>query len=415
MSNTAGGTGPGHPAREWDWNRLLTPRVVFLMLPVAGLLLVSYGYPLMRWEVMWRNEDEWSHGYLIPLLAVVIAHFRLKERVPSRIVPCVWGLPLILAGSVIRLWSRTMWFGYPGDASFLLVAAGVVLLLLGWEVFKAVWVSVAYLVLMIPLSTKYYEGVALPLQKVAAAGAEQILSLLGMAVVRQKTVLELVSGRINVAEACSGLRLLMAFVALGVLMAFMYRRSLWERVVIMASSIPIAVFCNVIRVTLMGVSSNWLYAEAQRVAQGGATWSAYAPQFTAWSGTSWLGFILLCGGVFFLVMRGDTGALGRILTPWRAAGLGILGVLLVVLTSGLEIGYETPARLEEVRQIVLNPDSGPHQAFGFAMLGLAFVLMWAELRLIDLFFVEDEAGAGGGGDPADAAPAGDDARRERSP
>jgi len=414
-SNTAGEPGPEAPAREWDWNRLLTPRIVFLMLPVLGLLVVSYGYPLMRWEVMWRNEDEWSHGYLIPLLAVVIAHFRLKERVPSRMAPSMWGLPLILAGSVIRLWSRTMWFGYPGDVSFLLVVAGIVLLLLGWEVFKAVWVSVVYLGLMIPLSTKYYEGVALPLQRAAAIGAERILMLFRVLVARQGNVLHLASGQINVAEACSGLRLLMAFVALGVLMAYMYRRPLWERVVIMASSIPIAVFCNVIRVTLMGLASNWLHAEAGRVAQGAATWSVYAPDFTSWSGASWVGFVLLCGGVFFLVMRGGTGAVGRFLSSWRAAGLGVLGALVVALTSGLRIGYETPARLEEVRQVVLNPDSGPHQAFGFAMLGLAFVLMWAELGIIDLFFVEDEAGGRGGGEPADDAPAGGEPRPELSP
>jgi len=389
--------------REWDWNRLLTPRVVFMMLPLVGLLVMAYAYPLMRWELTWRHNAAWSHGYLIPLLAVVVAHFRLKERSPSRIEPCVWGLGLILAGSVLRIWARTLMFGYPGELTFLLVVAGIVLLVLGWEVFKAVWVSVAYLGLMIPWNVKYYEGFALPLQRAGAVGAEHILSLLGFLVARQGNVLHLSSGPIAVAEACSGLRLLMAFVALGVLMAFMYRRALWERILIIVSSVPIAVFCNVIRVTLMGISSDWLYAETARVADGAATWSAYAPQFTAWSTTAWVGLVLLIGGLFLLVMRGGEERLARIATPWRAALLAMAGAVIVAVTSGLRFGYETPARLEEVRQIVLNPDSGPHQAFGFAMLGLAFVLMWAELRLVDLFFVEeadsDETGEAGAAEP----------------
>ena len=379
--------------RQWDWNRLLTPRVVFMMLPVLGLLVAAYAYPLMRWEATWRTEDDWSHGYLVPLLAVVVAHFRLKERPPSRIRPCVWGLGLILVGCVLRIWSRTMMFGYPGEATFLIVVAGIVLLVLGWDLFKAVWVSVAYLGLMIPWSVKYYEGVALPLQRGAAAGAEHILSILGFLVVRHGNVLHLSSGPITVAEACSGLHLLMTFVALGVLMAFMYRRPLWERLLIMGSSVPIAVFCNVIRVTLMGISSDMLYAEAARLARGAPTWSAYAPQFTAWSSGAWLGVALLVGGLFLLVMRGGPERLARLVTPVRAVGLAAAGVLLVALTSGLRLGYEMPARLEEVRQVLLNPESGPHQAFGFAMLALAFVLMWAELRVIDLFFVE-ETGSG---------------------
>jgi len=398
--------GTGDAVRQWDWNRLLTPRVVFMLLPVVGLLVAAYAYPLMEWEAIWRHNAAWSHGYLIPLLAVVVAHFRLKERPPSRLRPCVWGLGLILAGCVIRIWSRTMMFGFPGKVTFLFVVGGIVLLVLGWDVLKAVWVSVAYLVLMIPWSVKYYEGVALPLQRAAAAGAEHILSMLGYLVARHGNVLDLgASGKITVAEACSGLRLLMAFVALGVLMAFMYRRPLWERLLIMVSSVPIAVVCNVIRVTLMGISSEELFTEAVRLNQGTATWSAYAPQFTAWSASAWLGLVLLVGGLFLLVMRGGPERLTRLVTPLRAAAMAVAGAVLVALTSGLRFGYESPARLEKVRQVLLNPESGPHQAFGFAMLALAFVLMWMELRVIDLFFVEEpdsgEADQAGGAENAD--------------
>jgi len=392
--------------REWDWNRLLTPRIVLMMVPLLGLLGTAYAYPLMQWEMIWRNNDAWSHGYLIPILAVMVAHFRLKERPPGRIQPCIWGLGLILAGCVLRIWSRTMMFGYPGQITFLLVVAGIVLLVLGWEVFKALWVSVVYLGLMIPWSPKYYEGIALPLQRTAAVGAEGILSLVGFSVAREGNVLYLASGQIAVAEACSGLRLLMAFVALGVLMAFMYRRVWWERGLIMLSSVPIAVLCNVIRVTLMGVSSEWLHAEAGRVAEGAAGWSAYAPQFTAWSGLAWVGLLLLIGGLFLLVMRGGEARLARIATPRRAALLAVAGAVIVVMTSGLRFGYETAEQLLELRQVILNPKSGPHQAFGFAMLGLAFVLMWVELRVIDLFFVEEpeseEAGEAGAAEAPDA-------------
>jgi exosortase/archaeosortase family protein len=367
--NSPQGSETGDAVREWDWNRLLTPRIVFMMLPVVGLLGVAYAYPLMRWELTWRHNAAWSHGYLVPLLAVVVAHFRLKERVPSRIEPCIWGLGLIVAGCVFRIWSRTMMFGYPGDATFLLVVAGIVLLVLGWDVFKAVWVSVVYLGLMIPWNVRYYEGVALPLQRFAAGVAERALWLFGYDrvapdvlrqwlqmhageslrwVSREANVLNLASGPLTVAEACSGLHLLFAFVALGVLMAFMYRRAWWERVVIMVSSVPIAVFCNVVRVTLMAVASDHLHFERLDVLAGDSTW-------------------------------------------------------LPGLVLGMFEGGTAAAQIESFRQAVLNPDSLLHQSFGFAMLALAFGLMWLELRFIDLFFVEDEERARGEGKPSAGA------------
>ena len=57
---------------------------------------------------------------------------------------------------------------------------------------------------------------------------------------------------LNVAEACSGMRLLMAFVALGVAMAYLHWRPVWQRLVLLVSTIPIAIFCNFVRVTITG-------------------------------------------------------------------------------------------------------------------------------------------------------------------
>jgi len=355
-------------AAPWDWNRALTPGVVLRILPLVVLVVWTYWYPLLKWETVWRRSSAWGHGYLIPLIAVLLAHFRLKEFNPRRIEPCVWGLVLILAGLAIRIWSLSLMITFPGDLSFLLVVAGVVLLALGWQMFKVLWVPVAYLLLMIPWDTKYYEGVALPLQTMSAAATERFLGLLGyeriptemlemwkqtwvgqgLWVCRDGNVLYLASAArdpLNVAEACSGLHLLFAFVALGVLMAFMYRTPLWERLLIMGSSVPIAIFCNFIRVTLMALSSDALHFERAAAIANAPTWSRYVPDFV-----------------------------------WGMVADGAL-----------------PDKLAALRQSVLNPDSWLHQGFGFLMLGLAFLIMSIELRVIDMLFVDDEP-------PRDGAP-----------
>ena len=324
----------------WDWNRVLTPSVVLLLLPLVGLLVWAYLYPFRRWETMWYNNmAAWGHGYLVPAIAVLIAHFRLKEWPPSRIQPSAWGLVLILAGFMIRIWSQTLMYEYPGEITFLLVVAGVVLLVLGWDMLRALWVPVAFLGLMIPWTAKYYDAFALPLQWLAAVGAENILSLFGMAITRAGNVLHPHnSPRVEVAAACSGLHLLFMFVALGVMKAYLDRRPLWERLMIMFSSIPIAVFCNVIRVTLMTASGHAVYLEAEAVAAGAPTWSGHVP-----------GFLL-----------------------------------------GLLPGTDLYSSLMGLYGSIMNPDSYLHMSFGFAMLGLAFVLMGAELKLVDLLLIEDD-------------------------
>jgi len=410
----------------WDWNRVLTPRAVLLMLPVVGFLVAAYWRQIVQWEGLWRDNAAWSHGYLIPVIAVIIAHFRLKERNPRRIETCIWGLPVIAGAALLRIWSETLHFGYPGWATFVVVTAGVILLLLGWEMLRALWVPVAYLALMIPWNFKYYEGVALPLQNLGAAATGKILELIGYthlpevppkmdavqalasmtaagkALFLKGNAVHLLSGPLTVAEACAGLHLLFTFVALGVLMAFIYKRATWERVLIMASSIPIAVFCNVIRLTLMAIASDQLYFEEGRLVFQAPTWSVYAPRILSWPTTAWVGLALAGAAIFLLATGGGPERLAKHLSRVRLLAIAAAGIVVTLLSAKIAIGYPTPGDLEAVRETVLNPQSAPHQAFGFAMLGLAFVLMWAELKVIDLFFIEEGAGAGQAPPPATA-------------
>ena len=246
---------------------------------------------------------------------------------------------LILAGLVLRIVFQTLMIHYIFYVTFLIVVAGIIWLCWGWPMLKTLLVPVLYLGLMIPWDQKYYDWVALPLQNLAAAAAEGILAMAGMEITRQGNVLHPQgSPEVGVAGACSGLHLLMTFVALGVLMAYSYRRPLWERAVMMASSVPIAVLCNIIRVSLMTASGHAVYIEAEAAGKGAPTWSASLPD-----------------------------------AFWETLP-----------------GADLPSRLVALYNNIMNPDSYLHQSFGFAMLGLAFVLIWAELKLIDMMFVEED-------------------------
>jgi exosortase/archaeosortase family protein len=257
----------------------------------------------------------------------------------------------------------------------------VVLLLLGRQMLRILWVPIVYLGLMIPWEQKYYEGLSLPLQNFAAVVSERVLALFGMAISRSGNVLQPEdSPAVGVAHACSGLHLLFTFVALGVLMAYMYRRPLWERLLIVASSFPIAVLCNVIRVVLMTGASHMIFLEGKAVAAGAPGWSGWIPT-GVWQ--------------FFWSGPGEPARSPDWLMH-AGASQQTVGYVSPELWGNFFTGSDLAVSLSRFYESVMTPTSVLHQSFGFAMLGLAFVLMWLELKLIDKLFVDDEpAGSGG--------------------
>jgi exosortase len=135
----------------------------------------------------------------------------------------------------------------------------VILFLGGWQLVRYMWLPVAFLVFAVPLPARYYVSLTMPMRHLAANVAAVLLSLVrGLEATANGVVIDVVyNGHrleppLNVAEACSGMRLLMAFLALGVAMAYLHYRPVWQRLVLLGSTIPIAILCNIVRVTATG-------------------------------------------------------------------------------------------------------------------------------------------------------------------
>jgi len=139
------------------------------------------------------------------------------------------------------------------------ILGAIVLFLGGWGLVKYTWLPVGFLVFAVPLPQRYYFALTMPMRLFAARVATALLNLVsGLEATARGVVIDVIyNGQrleppLDVAEACSGMRLLMAFLALGVAMAYLHYRPIWQRVVLLASTIPIAMFCNIIRVTVTG-------------------------------------------------------------------------------------------------------------------------------------------------------------------
>ena len=218
---------------------------------VLALLLYA---PILYYMVLhWKASEDYSHGFLIVPLSLYFAWERRRTLARLPIEGSWWGLlPLALGAlalAVGRLGTELMTM----RSSFVLTLIGLVLLLLGRRVFRVLAFPLLFLFLMVPLPQSLVNVVAFPLQLVAAGMAVNLLYALDIPALLEGNIIHLANAQLFVAEACSGLRSLMALITLGVVFAYFFRKSLVDRVVIVLSAIPIAILVNAFRVALTGI------------------------------------------------------------------------------------------------------------------------------------------------------------------
>jgi exosortase len=218
-----------------------------------ALALLIYAPVLYYMVLHWNQVQDYSHGFLIVPLALYFAYERRRKLARLPVEGSWWGLvPLALSAltlAVGRLGGELMNM----RVSFVLAVIGLVLLLLGRRVFRVLAFPLLFLFLMVPLPQSLVNVIAFPLQLVAADLAVNALYQLGIPALREGNIIHLANAQLFVAEACSGLRSLMALITLGVVFAYFFRKSFVERALIVLSAIPIAIVVNAFRVALTGV------------------------------------------------------------------------------------------------------------------------------------------------------------------
>jgi exosortase len=224
-----------------------------LAVTLAGLW--AYAPTLAALMRRWRDDPQYSHGFLVPLLALVVwwAHARRAPKSGEPARPNWWGLPLLLAGLGLRLAGARFYLDWFDGLSLLPVLAGLVLLGGGWPALRRCGPAVAMLAFMLPLPFQVEGALSARLQGVATAGSTYLLQALGLPAVAEGNVICIDDVRLGVLEACNGLGMLSAFFAISAAVALVVRRPWPDRLAVLLSAVPVAVLVNVLRITATGV------------------------------------------------------------------------------------------------------------------------------------------------------------------
>lgn len=204
----------------------------------------------------WVNNSDWSHGPIIPLFSAYLV-YQNWERVRRSPVRGGWIGVAIMAVGLSAYWFVLLnpLFGIARELAMMLTLLGVIISSCGLPVLRHVWLPYLYLFFAIPIPQGVYFALTNPLRQLAAKVSYAVLSAVpGLTIERGDSIIAYtykgVDGQMVVADACSGMRSIVTLCALGVAYAFLAERPLWQRIVLLASCIPIAIFCNMIRVII---------------------------------------------------------------------------------------------------------------------------------------------------------------------
>jgi exosortase len=226
-----------------------------LAMPIAVALCLTWAY----WSTLtvlagrWSADPQYSHGFLVPVIAGVLVWLRRGRLNLSALRPCWWGLPVLLAALTLRLGATFYYFEWLDWASLVPSAIGVCLLVGGWQLWRCMWPALFFLVFMIPLPYTLEVAMASPLQGIATAASTFALQTIGFPAAAEGNIILINDARIGVAEACSGLRMLVVFFAVSTAVAIIIDRPVWERTLIVGCAMPIALVCNITRIVVTGV------------------------------------------------------------------------------------------------------------------------------------------------------------------
>ncbi len=225
--------------------------------------LWSYRAGLTRLWSTWQRSDEYSSGILVPFLAVYILWSRRYEISKFIIKPSIiWGIFVFLAAQGIRLYfGLYLNFSSAERLSIVISIVALVLLWFGWQFFRKISTVLLFLCLMLPWPNRVQAAIALPLQRSATSSAVFCLETMGYEAIQEGNIIHIGQSSVAVAEACNGLRMITAFFVISGLVVLLVKRAWWEKLIILASSLPIALLCNTTRLTITAIAFTILDGE----------------------------------------------------------------------------------------------------------------------------------------------------------
>jgi len=228
---------------------------------VAALLFAPVIAELIQ---MWSTKDDYSHGFLVLPVSLYMVWQKRHKLQKWPVKPSWLGLPILVGSVAIYFIAFSTKFHMLMYISMPVIILGLLLFVIGRRLTRELLLPIVFLFFLFPIPDSYYILFTSPLKLLITKISMELIYIMGIPVYREGNLIFLAATQLEVTEACSGIRSLYSYLMLGFVFAFM-SRNLKSKLILILSTIPLALLVNVIRVTGTGILSNYF---GEKAAQG---------------------------------------------------------------------------------------------------------------------------------------------------
>ncbi len=209
----------------------------------------------------WIEIPDYSHGILVPIFAGYLIWNKRDTLAKTKIAPTWSGIVVVGVALAVLIFGQLGAELFMSRISLILLCAGLVLAFGGWQFLKELRFALLVLLLAVPIPTIVFNQVAIPMEGIASKLATALLHQQGVPALLLGNIIELPNMRLEVAEACSGLRSLVSLFTLAIFYGYFFEKTYLRRTILALASIPIAIAANAVRIFGTGMCVQYWDAE----------------------------------------------------------------------------------------------------------------------------------------------------------
>jgi len=311
------------------------------LLVVVAMLVAILGFSGALAELVhrWNQQEEYSHGFLIPAVTACLLWTR-RDALRANIGRPSWTGPvLVLLAIAMHIAGELSAMFILSQIGFVVALIGIVLGIGGYSLLKVAFIPIAFLLFAIPLPYFIDSVLTLRLQLISSELGVFFIRMFGIPVYLDGNIIDMGNYKLQVVEACSGLRYLYPLLSLGFLAAYLFHAPFWQRVLVFLSSIPIAIGMNGFRIGMVGILvDRWGTQMADGVLHFFQGWVIFLACAALLSAEMYL-LALISGRAFFEVFYFPkiTVNLPRVLEAKSIGKSPLVACLLLLCASGLVV------------------------------------------------------------------------------
>ena len=258
-----------------------------MLIALSICAAVIYYDGIARMVNWWMNREEYSHGFLIPVITAYLIHQRSDRLRETRFTGSWIGVGLALIGLFLYFLGELSTIYAVIQYGFVIFLCGAIWAFVGTRAFRIMAIPLLLLFFMVPFPNFIYNTLSQKLQLLSSEIGVAVIRLFGISVYLEGNVIDLGSYKLQVVEACDGLRYLFPLMTLGVIVAYFYQAAMWKRLLIFFSTIPITILMNSFRIGVIGIMVEYW---GQSMAEG------FLHDFEGWA------IFMACFAILFLEM-----------------------------------------------------------------------------------------------------------------